>query len=128
MSHVFAGTPEGRQADTDPTATSRFRAQYRPLTDAEKDIHDALKAKATELEVLFVKAFELRHPPGVLLGDFSGTGFADLVAFEPGDQPPYQGVLVPGIGGTALLDNCPFSIGMQRLEEAVMWTVKGLTT
>lgn len=126
MVHLFQDAPDGRQADTVPTATSRFRAQYRSLTDAQKAVHDDIKAKAAELEALFVKAFELRHPPAVLPGDFSGTSFADLVAGEPGDQPPYQGVLVQGIGAS-LLDTCPFGTGMQRLEEAVMWTVKGLT-
>jgi hypothetical protein len=126
MAHLFEDAPDGRQADTDPTVTSRFRAQYRALTDAEKATHDAIKAKASELEALFVKAFELRHPPAVLTGDFSGTGFPHLVPGEPYEPTLYPGVLVAGIGAS-LLDNCPFGIGMVRLEEAVMWTVKGLT-
>lgn len=52
--HVFdpAKGPDGRQS-MDPTLKpSRFRPVYRPLTEAEKALHDALKAKAAELEAL----------------------------------------------------------------------------
>lgn len=52
MAHVFEGQPDGRQAETQ-IAVSRFRPKYRALTDDEKALHDALKAKATELEALF---------------------------------------------------------------------------
>lgn len=34
---------------------SRFRPRYRQLTDDEKALHDAIKDKAAELEVLFEK-------------------------------------------------------------------------
>lgn len=54
MAHVFEGQPDGRQADT-AIAVSRFRPQYRALTDDEKALHDQLKSKAVELEELFGK-------------------------------------------------------------------------
>ena len=52
MSNVFEGKPDARQADT-AIPVSRFRPRYRALTDDEKALHDALKDKAAELEVLF---------------------------------------------------------------------------
>lgn len=52
MTHVFEGEPDGRQSDT-PIETSRFRPRYRALADDEKALHDAIKAKASELEGLF---------------------------------------------------------------------------
>jgi hypothetical protein len=54
MAHVFEGQPDGRQADS-AIAVSRFRPKYRALTDEEKDLHDALKAKAVELEELYAQ-------------------------------------------------------------------------
>lgn len=51
MADLFKGAPDGRQAQ-EPLEVSRFRPRYRQLTDAEKALHDALKAKAVELEVL----------------------------------------------------------------------------
>lgn len=54
MAHVFESQPDGRQADTAITV-SRFRPKYRALTDEEKALHDALKDKAAELEVLYAK-------------------------------------------------------------------------
>ena len=51
MAHVYEGTPDARQSDT-PIVLTRFRPKYRPLTDDEKALHDALKEKATELEAL----------------------------------------------------------------------------
>lgn len=53
MSHVYEGQPDGRQSDDTAMPTSRFRPRYRALTDDEKALHDAIKAKATELEALF---------------------------------------------------------------------------
>jgi hypothetical protein len=41
--------------DIKQTAVSRFRPRYRALTDEEKTLHDAIKDKAAELEVLFAK-------------------------------------------------------------------------
>ena len=54
MAHVYEGQPDGRQADT-AIPVSRFRPKYRALTDDEKALHDDLKNKAAELEVLFGK-------------------------------------------------------------------------
>jgi hypothetical protein len=54
MAHIYEGQPDGRQADT-AIAVSRFRPKYRALTDEEKALHDELKNKAAELEVLFGK-------------------------------------------------------------------------
>lgn len=51
MSHLFEGEPDARQAGE--IKPSRFRPRYRALTDEEKALHDALKDKAAELEVLF---------------------------------------------------------------------------
>ena len=52
MPHVFEGTPDSRQSE-EKIETSRFRPRYRALTDEEKALHDAIKAKAVELETLF---------------------------------------------------------------------------
>lgn len=52
MAHVYEGQPDGRQADAQ-IAVSRFRPRYRALTDDEKALHDQIKDKAAELEVLF---------------------------------------------------------------------------
>jgi hypothetical protein len=52
VAHVYEGTPDARQADT-AIPVSRFRPMYRALTDDEKALHDAIKAKAAELETLF---------------------------------------------------------------------------
>jgi hypothetical protein len=52
MTNVFEGTPDSRQSD-EKIETSRFRPRYRALNDEEKALHDAIKAKAVELETLF---------------------------------------------------------------------------
>lgn len=52
MAHVYEGTPDARQSAEAITPT-RFRPKYRPLTDTEKALHDAIKGKASELEALF---------------------------------------------------------------------------
>lgn len=82
MADVFEHAPDGRQSSDVGLKISRFRPAYRALTDAEKTTHDAIKAKAAELEVLFetVKAGRYR------------------------------------------------SLGLTALEEAVMWTIKELTS
>jgi hypothetical protein len=54
MANVFEGQTDGRQADT-AIAVSRFRPRYRALTDEEKLLHDLLKDKAAELEILFAQ-------------------------------------------------------------------------
>lgn len=121
MAHLYEGTPDDRQAgDIKP---SRFRSQYRALSDEEKALHDQIKAKATELEALFERARELRHPiiPLMEAADPADTqmpreaGFTDL---EPG-------AFVVGVSD--FLGPDYFGEGMKALELSVMWTVKGLT-
>ena len=51
--NVFEGAPDGRQSSDVALPTSRFRPRYRALTGAEKELHDAIKSKAAELEALF---------------------------------------------------------------------------
>lgn len=82
MSHVYAGEPDARQSSDSAMKPSRFRPQYRQLTDDEKALHDSIKAKAVELEDLFNQVKDGRYK----------------------------------------------SLGMTALEEAVMWTVKELTS
>lgn len=82
MAHTFEGRPDARQSEYVDEQVSRFRPKYRALTDDEKALHDAIKAKAEELETLFDKV-------------------------KPGR---YR------------------ALGFTALEEAVMWTVKGLTS
>jgi hypothetical protein len=53
MPHVYEGAPDDRQSADQAMPTSRFRPKYRALSDDEKALHDAIKAKATELEALF---------------------------------------------------------------------------
>lgn len=55
MPNVYEGPTDGRQSDDTQMQTSRFRPRYRALTDEEKALHDHIKDKATELEVLFAK-------------------------------------------------------------------------
>ena len=52
MAHVYEDQPDSRQSD-EKIETSRFRPKYRALSDDEKALHDAIKAKAVELESLF---------------------------------------------------------------------------
>jgi len=60
MPNVFEGTPDARQSDQ-PIPVSRFRPQYRALSDEEKALHDAIKDKAAELEVLYAKLNPSRY-------------------------------------------------------------------
>lgn len=53
MAHVYEGRPDDRQSAKVDEPVSRFRPRYRALTEAEKELHDQLKAKAAELEALF---------------------------------------------------------------------------
>ena len=55
MSNVFDGKADGRQSDSPTEPVSRFRPRYRALTDDEKALHDEIKTKAAELEILFAK-------------------------------------------------------------------------
>jgi hypothetical protein len=108
MAHVFEGEPDARQADD--ITPSRFRPKYRALSDAEKALHDAIKAKAAEMEGLFNQVHDLRYPP----------------------LPPItitQGEPMEAVLGEAVFDPAHEYLheGMRSLELAVMWTVKGLT-
>jgi len=60
MADVFEGPADGRQA-SERIAVSRFRPRYRALSDDEKALHDAIKAKAEELESLFMQVKEGRY-------------------------------------------------------------------
>jgi hypothetical protein len=55
VTNVFTKDTDARQSDKVDHPVSRFRPTYRALTDDEKALHDALKAKAVELEALFEK-------------------------------------------------------------------------
>ena len=55
MPNVYEGNPDARQSDDVKMTTSRFRPRYRVLTEDEKAMHDAIKAKAEELEALYCK-------------------------------------------------------------------------
>ncbi len=119
MAHVFEGAPDGRQAgDIKP---GRFRPQYRVLTDEEKALHDAIKAKAAEMEALFERARELRYPPMEIVAvDVQADGL--VVEMPLGDVG-----IASVVTGTAWIGPDYFGDGMRSLELAVMWTVKGLT-
>lgn len=60
MANVYEGQTDGRQSDT-PIQVSRFRPRYRPLSEEEKALHDAIKAKADELEQLFEQVKQGRY-------------------------------------------------------------------
>lgn len=61
MTNVFEGNADARQSEDVAMPTSRFRPRYRALTDAEKEIHDAIKAKAVEMETLFGQVKDGRY-------------------------------------------------------------------
>jgi hypothetical protein len=69
MTNVFEGKPDARQSDSVQEPVSRFRPRYRALTDEEKALHDALKAKAAELEALYER---------VKPGRYKSLAFTDL--------------------------------------------------
>lgn len=60
MTHVFEGQPDDRQSD-ERIPVSRFRPRFRALNDDEKQVHDAIKAKAEELETLFDQVADGRY-------------------------------------------------------------------
>lgn len=60
IGNLYAGAPDARQGDAE-TKTSRFRPKYRALTPEEIQLHDAIKAKAVELEELFDKIPQGRY-------------------------------------------------------------------
>ena len=61
MTNVYDGKPDARQSNDQQMPTSRFRPRYRALSDAEKQLHDDIKAKATELEALYEKVTPGRY-------------------------------------------------------------------
>jgi hypothetical protein len=60
MPNVYEGTPDARQSE-EKIAVSRFRPKYRALDDQEKDLHDAIKQKAVEMEELFNQVKDGRY-------------------------------------------------------------------
>lgn len=71
MAQGYDGTSVTPQFDAPKIPVSRFRPKYRALTDDEKALHDAIKEKASELEVLF----ETVKP-----GRYRSLAFTDLEA------------------------------------------------
>lgn len=63
MSHVFEGPPDYRQSDREDYPVSRFRPRYRALSEAEKALHDEIKAAADVLEQVMVRANDQRGNP-----------------------------------------------------------------
>jgi len=59
--HVFEGQPDARQSSSQTESMSRFRPRYRALSPEEKALHDAIKDKAAELEVLYTQVKSGRY-------------------------------------------------------------------
>lgn len=53
MANVYQGKADGRQSEDEALPVSRFRPAYRALSEDERALHDAIKAKAVELEAVF---------------------------------------------------------------------------
>lgn len=107
MANVYEGAPDARQSDRVDEPVSRFRPKYRALTDAEKALHDAIKAKAAEMEALFEQVREIR------IGKLPAPTLMAEGELQVGYFDPAFGYLEQG---------------MSSLELSVMWTVKGLTS
>lgn len=63
MANIYdKSIPDARQA-SEPVSdrVSRFRPRYRVLTPEEHALHDAIKEKASELEVLFAGVKDGRY-------------------------------------------------------------------
>ena len=72
MANTFEGEPDARQGQsTTPESVTRFRPRYRQLSPAELALHDAIKAKASELEALYEQ---------VKPGRYLALGFTELEA------------------------------------------------
>ncbi len=104
MAHPYAGEPDARLS-ADPTlAPSRFRPRYRKLSEEELRSHDAIKERAAALEATIQQAFDHlseRQPvPGA----------------APSNADPQH----------VVVGRCR-ALAMTKLEEAVMWAIKGLT-
>lgn len=98
MPDLYEGQTDARQAQ-EPIVPSRFRPRYRPLSEREKALHDAIKAKAAELEELFEQIPVVRN----LAADREGVRI----------NPSYLG-----------RDG---ALAMTHLEDAVMRAVRALT-
>lgn len=102
---------EGGQADSrmvleNDERPSVFRPKYRKLDGDELELMNAVKAKAQELWDVIDVAYEARGARLIASGEVP----APRVELPPG--PP----------------NCrSLSIARTKLEESVMWAVKGLT-
>ena len=83
--------------ERESAAPSRFRPRYRALTQAEKDLHDAIKAKAEELELLFDHMLVMQQQPD------------KAAILRPVAPARYH------------------ALAITNLEESVMWAIKGLT-
>lgn len=125
--NIFEGSPDARQAgDITP---SRFRARYRRLSGAEIALHDAIKAKAVELEALFEQAEALRYPVASII-ELDGVRVTSMADIEQRiASGTYQKTQIGDMSqATARIGDDFFGWGMKSLQEAVMWTVKGLTS
>ena len=60
MANVYEGKIDGRQSN-EQIAVSRFRPRYRALSDDEKALHDQIKAKADEMEQLYLQVKQGRY-------------------------------------------------------------------
>jgi hypothetical protein len=117
MTHIYEGAPDARQAAH--IAPSVFRPRYRALSDEEKALHDAIKAKAEELLDLFNKAADLRYPRSV-------EALGELLVPAPGRYEKHSlGDMSIELG---VIGDDYFGWGRKDLQSAVMWTVKGLTS
>jgi hypothetical protein len=64
MTNVYDGPPDDRQSADIAMPVTRFRPRYRALTDEELALHDAIKAKAEELEWLIDRIVHQRADVG----------------------------------------------------------------
>jgi hypothetical protein len=64
VTNVYEGSPDGRQSADPSLPTSRFRPRYRALSDIEKDLHDAIKQSAAQIEDLYAQVEIVRRMGG----------------------------------------------------------------
>jgi len=75
MANLFEGAADARQSPERSYKVSRFRPTYRALSDNEKAIHDAIKAKAVELEE---QIETMEFPPGAGGGRYKALALTAL--------------------------------------------------
>lgn len=95
--HVFDGKPDDRQSDKVDMRPSRFRPTYRALQPNEKALHDEIKAKAAEMEVLINRVGRQVGSPALSDKEIA----AEVARYR--------------------------AMAMTQLELVVIWSVKGLT-